>query len=134
MHAQSLSPVRLFVSLWPVAHQAPRPRDFPGKNRHPHAPGRPGPAGGFRWSQIQTCAQRVCDQVSNPLVKWNSYFKAGQEKLRLRSSLCPCRPPLCAHAVRCAPASGTSPSSSVAGMPAPLHSFCLCPDTHGADS
>ena len=77
------------ASLWPEPTRPFCPWDFPGKNRHPRAPGCPGPAGGFRWSQIQTCAQRVCDQVSHPLVKWNSYFKAGQEKSRLRSSLCP---------------------------------------------
>ena len=29
---QSLSPVRLFATPWTVAHQAPRPRDFPGKS------------------------------------------------------------------------------------------------------
>ena len=32
VHAQSLSHVRLFATLWTVAHQAPLSMGFPGKN------------------------------------------------------------------------------------------------------
>ena len=32
MCTQSLSGVQLFVTLWTVAHQAPCPQNFPGKN------------------------------------------------------------------------------------------------------